>query len=144
MLRNIIAFTAALSTAASPCLAAELEPAGDVGARRSGAAIGAYIEIPLDGPRRGRTEAGLRTSVVHDYRDARAPGAPVVRGDVFDLRLVGDRDPTLYLAGRPVTGEQARQSRLTGPGSVITLVVLALAIVGGVVVWQAIDDSGEE
>lgn len=145
MVRNIVAFTAAASMVASPCLAAGFGRFDDVGARRSGAAIGAYVEIPLDGPRQGRTRAGLRTSVVHDYRNARAPAAPVVRGDAFDLRLVGDGDPTLYMAGRPVTGERARQSRLAGPvNQVVGIVVLVAAVVGAVVIWQAIDDSGEE
>jgi len=145
MLRKMIAFTAAASMAASPCLAAEFGQFDDPGARRSGGGIGAYVEIPLDGPRRGRTQAGLRATVTHDYRDARAPGAPVVRGDAFDLRLVGDRDPTLYMAGRPVTGEEARRNNLVGPASsVIGLVVLVAAIVGGIVIWQAIDDSGDE
>lgn len=145
MFSRLLAFTAAAAMAASPCLAADLHRIADGGARRSGAAVGAYVEIPLDGPRRGRTRAGLRANVIHDYRDARAPDAPVARGEAFDLRLVGEREPTLYVAGRPVTGEPARRSRLAGPvNQVVGLVVLVLAIVGAVVVWRAVDDSGEE
>ena len=145
MLTKSIALLAAAALAASPCLAADLHRFDESGARRSGAGIGAYVEIPLDGPRQGRTQAGLRATVTHDYRDARSQRAPVVRADAFDLRLVGDREATLYMAGRPVTGEEGRRAGLTGPASsIIGLVVVVLAIVGGFVIWQAIDDSGEE
>lgn len=145
MIRNLLALTAAGAMAASPCVAADFADFDEPGARRSGAGVGAYVEIPLSGPRAGRTQAGLRLTVSHDYRDARAQTAPVVRADALDLRLVGDRETTLYMAGRPVTGEEARRNNLLGPaGSVIGLVVLAAAIVGGIVIWQAVDDSGEE
>ena len=145
MLRKMIAVAAASSMAASPCLAADIAQFDESGGRRSGAGIGAYVEIPLDGPRAGRTQAGLRMTVTHDYRDARAPNARVVRGDAFDLRLVGDRDPTLYVAGRPLTGEAAQRNQLLGPaGSLIGIVVLVAAVVGGIVIWQAIDDSDDE
>ena len=145
MLRNLLALTAAASMAASPCLAADLTQLETVGERRSGAGIGAYFQLPLSGPRSGRPQLGLRTTISHDYRDARAQNGPVVRADAFDLRLVGDRRPTLYMAGRPVTGEQARRSNLVGPtGQIVGIVVLVAAIVGGIVIWQAIDDSGDE
>ena len=143
-LSKYLAFAAACSMAASPCLAADLAGFDDVGARRSGAGAGAYLEVPFGGPRDGRAQAGFRLTVSHDYRDARARTAPVVRADAFDLRLVGDRRPTLYMAGRPVTGEQARRSNLTGVGTVVTLAILAAAVVGGIVILDAIDDSGGE
>lgn len=145
MLRKLIALTAAASMAASPCLAAGFAELEYVGERRSGAGIGAYFEVPLSGPRTGRPQLGLRATVSHDYRDARAQTAPVVSADAFDLRLVGDRQPTLYMAGRPVTGEAARRSNLVGPtGQIVGIVVLVAAIVGGIVIWRAIDDSGDE
>lgn len=144
MLKYAIAFAAACSTAASPCLAADLAGFDEVGARRSGAGVGAYVAVPFGGPRSGRTQAGLRLTVSHDYRDATAPRAPVIRADAFELRLVGDREPTLYMAGRPVSGEEARRSHLTGVGTIVTVVVIAAAVVGGIVIWNAIDDSGEE
>ena len=144
MLKTAIASAAACSMAASPCLAADLAGFEETGARRSGAGVGAYVALPFGGPRSGRTQAGLRLTVSHDYRDAAAQTAPVIRSDAFDLRLVGDREPTLYLAGRPVTGEQARRNNLTGVGTLVTVVVVAAAVVGGIVIWNAIDDSGEE
>ena len=144
MFRKLIAFTAACSMAASPCLAADFAQFQEVGARRSGAGLGAYVEIPFSGPRSGRTQAGLRMTVSHDYRDARAQSAPVVRSDALDLRLVGDRETTLYMAGRPVTGEEGRRANLVGPaGRIVGIVVLVAAVVGGIVIWQAIEDSGE-
>lgn len=144
MVRNAIAFAAACSMAASPCLAADLVQLDEAGARRSGAGAGLYVEVPFGGPRDGRPQAGMRLTASHDYRDATAPTAPVVRSHAFDLRLVGDRDPTFYVAGRPVTGEEARRNNLTGAGTLITIVVVAAAIVGGIVILNAIDDSGGE
>ena len=145
MIRKLLALTAACSMAASPCLAADFAQFQDSGARRSGAGLGAYVEIPFSGPRSGRTQAGLRMSVTHDYRDPLAQTAPVVRGDALDLRLVGDRQATPYMAGRPITGEEGRRANLVGPaGRIVGIVVLVAAVVGGIVIWQAIDDSGEE
>lgn len=141
---RIAALVAAGSLAASPCLAADLNQFNDTGGPRSGAGVGAYFAVPLGGARAGRAQAGLRMTVTHDYRDARAQTAPVVRGDTFDLRLVGDRQPTLYMAGRPLTGEQARRLNLTGVGTLVTVAVLAAAAVGGYFIIRAIDDSGEE
>ena len=144
MLKNAIFLAAAGSLSASPCLAQGFAGFAEPGARRSGAGVGAYVELPFGGPRSGRTQAGLRLTVGHDYRDATAPAAPAVRSDAFDLRLVGDREPTLYMAGRAVTGEEARRSNLTRAGTIVTVVVIAAAVVGGIVIWNAIDDSGEE
>ncbi len=141
---RLVAFAAACSMAASPCLAADLHQVNDVGARRSGAGAGVYFQVPLGGARSGQPHAGLRVTTIHDYRDARAQNAPVVQGETFNLRLVGDRRPTLYVAGQPVTGEEARRANLTGVGTVVTLVIVAAAVVGGYFLLQAIDDSGEE
>lgn len=144
MPKNAFAIAAACSMAASPSLAADLAQFDEAGARRSGAGLGAYFEVPLGGPRDGRALAGVRLTAIHDYRDSRAPGAPVIRADAFDLRLAGERRPTLYMAGRPVTGEEARRSNIAGAGSIVTIAILAAAVVGGIVIWNAIDDSGEE
>ncbi len=141
---RLVAFAAACSMAASPCLAADLVQFSDVGARRSGAGVGAYFRVPLGGVRSGQPQAGMRVTTIHDYRDAQAQNAPVFQGETFNLRLVGDRRPTLYVAGRPVTGEQARRANLTGATTVVTLVIVGAAIVGGYFLYQAIDDSGEE
>ena len=144
MLNRAIALVAAFSLAAPPCLAADLVQFDEAGARRSGAGLGAYFEVPFGGPRAGRASTGVRLTVTHDYRVAGASGAPVVRADAFDLRLAGDRRPTLYMAGEAVTGDEARRSNLTGAGTIVTVAILAAAVVGGIVIWNAIDDSGEE
>lgn len=141
---SLVAFAAATSMAASPCLAADLHQFNDTGGRRSGAGAGVYFQVPFGGARDGRPQAGVRVTTIHDYRDARAQTAPVIQGETFNLRLVGDRQPTLYVAGQPVTGEEARRANLTGAGTVITLVIVAAAVVGGYFLIQAIDDSGEE
>ena len=88
MLRNAIAFAAACSMAASPCLAADFAGFEETGARRSGAGVGAYLALPFGGPRSGRTQAGLRLTVSHDYRAATAQTAPLIRSDAFDIRTL--------------------------------------------------------
>ena len=142
--KRAIAFAVACSVAATPTFAAQMAPFQETGARRSGAAVGAYLEVPFSGPRSGRPQAGLRLTMNHDYRDARAQNAPVVRSNALDLRLVGDREATVYLAGTPVTGDQARRNNLTGVGGIVGIAILVAAVVGGIVIWRAIDDSGEE
>jgi hypothetical protein len=147
MLRNLLAFAAATMIAANPCLAAEL-PAqgGDIGARRSGAALGAYFRLPL-GPRANegsRPAAGLRLTAVHDYRTAGAPRASLIESDTLDLRLLGTKKPALYLAGVPMSEKERQRRNLTGASTVIVVVVIAAAAVGGFYLARAIDDSGEE
>lgn len=144
---RLAAAAAALSLAAGPCLAAELPDHRDAGARRSGAAFGAYVRLPLGGDRvRGHhgAAAGVRLTAVHDYRSAGAPRAPVVERDTLDLRLLGARKPALYLAGTPVTGKAARKHNLTGARTVVVVVLVAAAAVGGYYLARAISDSGDE
>jgi len=146
MLKHLAAAAAALSLVAAPCSAAELIDQKDPGARRSGAALGAYVRLPLGAqPIRAREPAaGLRLTAVHDYRDAGARRTSLVETDTVDLRLLGAKKPALYLAGVPVTGEEGRRQRLTGVSTVVTVVILVAAVVGGYYIVRAIDDSGEE
>ena len=146
MLKHVAAAAAALSLAAAPCSAAELIDHKDPGARRSGAALGAYVRLPLGSQqsRQSGPAAGLRLTAVHDYRNASAPRATLVESDTVDLRLLGAKKPALYLAGVPVTGEEGRRHNLNGVSTVVTLVVVVAAVVGGYYIWRAIDDSGEE
>jgi hypothetical protein len=145
MLKRLAAAAAALSLAAGPCAAAELPDQRDPGARRSGATLGGYIRLPLGGKAERRAPAaGLRMTAVHDYRTAGAARAAFVESDTLDLRLLGAKKPALFVAGVPVTGEQARRQNLTGVGTVVTVVIIAAAVVGGYYIARAIDDSGEE
>lgn len=146
MLKHIAAAAAALSLVATPCGAAELVDQKDPGARRSGAALGAYVRLPLGAQpsRERRPSAGLRMTAVHDYRNAGAQRALFVESDTIDLRLLGAKKPTLYLAGVPVTGEEGRKRQLTGVSTAVTVVILVAAVVGGYYIVRAIDDSGEE
>ncbi len=145
MIKHLLGFCAVASMAISPAVAADLSRFDDPGARRSGAGVGAYVELPFGGPQSGRTQAGLRMTVSHDYRDARAPTAPVHRSDAIDLRLVGRPEATLLVAGRPVTGEEARRKNLIGPlGTVVYLAVAVAAVVGVIVIADAVGDSGDE
>lgn len=147
MFRGFAAAAAAFSLAATPCAAAELVDLKDNGARRSGAALGAYVRLPLGArpsEQRGPV-AGLRLTAVHDYRSAEAPRAAFIEKDTLDLRLLGSKKPALYLAGVPAGGgEKRRKQNLTGVSTVIVVVVIAAAAVGGFYLARAIDDSGEE
>ena len=146
MVKKLAAGLAALSLISAPCGAAELVDFKDPGARRSGAALGAYVRLPLgarpDGP--SGPAAGLRLTAVHDYRSAGAPRASLVESDTLDLRLIGSKKPALYLAGVPVAGDEGRRQNLNGVSTVVVVVVIAAAAVGGFYLARAIDDSGEE
>lgn len=146
MLKHFSAAAAALSLISTPCSAAELVDHKDPGARRSGAALGAYVRLPI-GARPAEQKgpaAGLRLSAVHDHRTAGAQRTMLVESDTLDLRLIGAKKPTLFRAGVPVTGEEGRKQKLTGVSTVVTVVVLVAAVVGGYYIVRAIDDSGEE
>ena len=144
MVRKSLAAAAAAMMVASPCVAAELPSLADDGARRSGAVIGGYYKVPLGGAKKSaKPAAGLRLAMVHDYRSAGAQTARVLQAETFDLRLLGDSKATLYVGGRPVTGEQAKKN--LGPvGTAVTVVIIVAAAVGGYYILRAIDDSGEE
>jgi hypothetical protein len=146
MPRRLAAAAAAFSLVASPCSAAELVDFKNPGARRSGAALGAYVRLPLGARPDGQSgpAAGLRLTAVHDYRTAGAPRATLVESDTLDLRLIGSKKPALFLAGVPVTGEERRKQNLSGVNTVVTVVLIAAAAVGGYYLARAIDDSGEE
>ena len=139
MLARSIALTAALMTA-TPCLAADLSFAADQGARRSGAVMGAYFRVPLGADKGAR--AGLRLAMTHDYRTPATPDGRRVEADGLDLRLT-DPQPTLYLAGRAVTGEQAKLEAGAGGGGRLDKVMIgagiALAAVAGFVIATSVD-----
>jgi hypothetical protein len=145
MLKNLAAFAAAASLIAAPAAANPNFADDETGARRSGAVAGVYFAVPFGGERTGRPQAGLRLQMTHDYRDAQAPRARVINADALEFRLVGERQPTLFVGGLPVTGDQARRNGIAGQVSgIVTIAVIAAAVVGGYVIYKAIDDSGEE
>jgi hypothetical protein len=148
MLKKFLAAASATMMAAGPCLAAELPRlADDPGARRTGGVVGAYYKVPLGGGAKAKgPRAGLRLSMVHDYRNAGAPTARVVQSEGFELRLLGDKKPTLYLGGQAMTGEEAKKQRqnFATASTVVTLAVVVAVAVGGYYIYRAIDDSGEE
>jgi hypothetical protein len=139
MANRLFILAAAASVAATPAMATDLHTL--YGERRSGATAGAYLEIPFGGSRSGKPGAGLQLKMTHDYRDAVAQTAPVLQAKALDLRLVGDKEITLYLAGAPITGEQAKP-RLAG-GEIIGLAVVAAAVVGTVILLRAFKEDDE-
>lgn len=140
MIGRALAFAALAGVVAAPCAAADLNLAADPAERRSGAAAGVYLAVPFGGERSGRAQGGLRLRMTHDYRDAAARPVRSASTDALELRLVGDSRPTLYVAQRPLTGRDARQNLF---GGVVDLVVLGLAVVGAVVVFNALDGDSD-
>lgn len=144
MFRKAAAAAAALSLAATPCLSAELVDHPISGERRNGAAVGGYVKLELGGGRERRSPtAGLRMTGVQDYRSGAVRIAPVAERDTLELRLIGEKKPTFFVAGRAVTGEKAKQN-LTGVSTVVTVVLIAAAAVGGYYLARAVSDSGGE
>ena len=152
MLKKMAAAAAATMMAASPCLATDLPRfAEDPGARQTGGVAALYYKVPLGGSKAKSPRAGLRLSMVHDYRTSSAPTARVLQSEGLELRLLGPAEPTLYLGGRPVTGEEAKKLKaeekkqnFSTVGTVVTLAILAGAAVGVYFLARAIDDSGGE
>ena len=143
-MKKYLAVTAAAMLAAGPCLAADIPALRDSGARQSGAVAAAYFKVPLGAAGKARkAHGGLKLAMVHDYRTAGAQTARVATADTFDLRLVGEKKPALYLAGRKLNGENKR-SNLGPVGTVVTAAVVVAAVVAGFYLARAIDDSGEE
>ena len=143
-MRNVVAVAAAAAMVASPCLAADIPAMRDTGARQSGAVAAAYFKVPLGGAAKARkAQGGLKLAMVHDYRTAGAQTARVATADSFDLRLVGEKKPALYLAGHKLDADDKRSN--FGPvGTIVTAAVVVAAVVAGFYLARAIDDSGEE
>jgi hypothetical protein len=143
-MKKLVAIAAAASMAASPCLAADIPAMRESGARQSGAVAAAYFKVPLGGGAKAKkAQGGLKLAAVHDYRTAGAQTAQVVSADALDLRLVGEKEPALFVAGQKLSGEN-RRSNLTGVGTIVTAAVVVAAVVAGFYLARAIDDSGEE
>lgn len=144
MLARSIAAAAALTSMSAPCAAADLNALGDTGARRSGAVAGAYLRLPLGARAAAESvaRAGFRLALTHDYRTPAAPTARLIEANGIDLRLSG-RQPALYIAGRAMTGEQAKLRAGSGGGGRLDTVMLgaglALAAVAGFVVVSSFD-----
>ncbi|HEX8215834.1 MAG TPA: hypothetical protein VF577_00085 [Allosphingosinicella sp.] len=141
MIARALAAAAALGLAVTPCLAAEIPNHEPPGARRTNAVAGAYLRVPLSRDSSGRARsahAGFRMTMQQDYRSAQAPGGRVLEAEGLDLRLTGRTGPALYLAGAPVTGEEARKLNGLGTGETIAIVagVVVVALVVGVLVLQ--------
>lgn len=139
---STIAFAAAAATAATPCLAADTRLDTEPGARRSSASAGVYFAIPFGGSRSGRAQSGLRLRMTHDYRSGASREARVLSADALELRLIGERRPTLFVASRPVTGRDNRQN-LAG-GGIISTVVIGLAVVGAFVIYNELKDDDDD
>lgn len=143
MLRRLLAVAGLVCFVSGPVFANTVA-SHDVGARKSAAVAGAYLSIDLGG-KGAKRRGGLRLQMQHDYRDGPAPRAPVHTSDTAEIRLVGPAQPTLYLGGRAVTGEEARKQQALSPvGTAVTLAVVAGVVVGGLLLLSAVRDSGGE
>jgi hypothetical protein len=139
MFARALALIAAVAMGAAPCAAAELNDPVSAIERRTGASAGFYFAVPFGGERSGRAQAGLRLRMTQDYRDSSARVVRSVGRDTLELRLLGERQPTLFVAEMAVTGRE-NQKNLMGGGP-LGIAVIALALVGAYVVYEAIDDE---
>jgi hypothetical protein len=136
---------AALGLAAAPCAAADLNHVQAGGERRSGATAGVYFAVPFGGQRSGRSQAGLRLRMDHEYRDAMGARTRSAGADTLELRMLGADRPTLFVADMPVTGRAGRENRqnLMG-GGIVSIVVIGLAVVGAYVVYNEFIDDDDD
>ena len=142
MFARCLAFVAAAAMAAAPCAAADLTGADTALERRTGASAGLYFAVPFGGPRSGRAQGGLRMGMHHDYRDVSGRTVRAAGANTLELRFVGERQPTLFVADRRVTGRNNRQNLLGG--GIIGIAVIGLAVVGALVIYNELDDDGDE
>ena len=145
MIGKSLAIAAAVALAAAPCAAADLDRMQASGERRSAASAGVYFAVPFGGQRSGRSQAGVRLRMDHEYRDAGGSRMRSTGADTLELRLLGEQRPTLFVADMPVTGRAGREARqnLMG-GGIVSIVVIGLAVVGAVVVYNVITDDDDE
>ena len=146
MIGRAFALVAALAMASAPCAAADFNQFQASGERRSGATAGVYFAVPFGGQRSGRSQAGLRLRMDHEYRDASGSRTRSAGVDTLELRMLGAERPTLFVANMPVTGREGRETRqnLMG-GGIVNIVVIGLAVVGAYVVYnEFIDDDDDD
>ena len=143
MIGRALALAASIGLAAAPCAAADLDMPDVPGERRSGAQAGVYFAVPFGGERSGRAQAGLRLRMDHQYRDASGRVSRGGGADAIELRMLGEPQPTLYVADMPVTGREARNNMLAG-GGILTIVVIGLAVVGAIVIMNELDGDDDE
>lgn len=135
-----LAFAASLAMAAAPCAAAGLDGPDPAAERRSGASAGLYFAVPFGGERAGHARAGLRMGMNHDYRDSAGRQVRSSSANAVELRLIGERQPTLFVADMAVTGRQDRRRNLIGGGP-LGIVLIGLAVVGAYVIYEQLDDD---
>lgn len=136
------AFAASLAMAAAPCAAAGLDRPEAPAERRSGAGAGLYFAVPFGGEHGGRARAGLRMGLNHEYRDFTGRQVRASGVNTLDLRLIGEPEPTLFVADMPVTGRQDSRRNLMGGGP-FGIVLIGLALVGAYVIYEQLDDDDE-
>lgn len=144
MIGRTLALAAAVCLGVAPCAAADLGQDQATGERRSGATAGLYFAVPFGGQRSGRSQAGLRLQMNHDYRDTAGSRTRSVSANTLELRMLGEAQPTLFVADLPVTGRAGREARqnLFG-GGVVNIVVIGLAVVGAFVIYNEIDGDDD-
>ena len=136
-----LAFAASVTMVAAPCAAADLNGPEVPGERRSGASAGIYFAVPFGGERSGRAQAGLRAGMNHEYRDFTGRQVRGSTINTLELRLLGERQPTLFVADMPVSGRENRRN-LMGGGP-LGIAIIGLALVGAYVIYEELDDDDE-
>jgi len=137
-----LAFAASVTMVAAPCAAAGLNGPEAAAERRSGASAGVYFAVPFGGERSGRAQAGLRAGMHQEYRDFTGRQVRTAGVNTLELRLLGERQPTLFVADMPVTGRENRRN-LMGGGP-LGIAIIGLAIVGAYVIYEELDGDDDD
>lgn len=147
MRRIVVTAIVAAQFAAAPAAAADLIDDRRIVAQQAGSFSGVRVRIALGGgEREGRVRAGL--VMAPTLRSEAADRRGSLRfGEGVELGFAQDRPPALSIAGRPLTGEEAR--RTSGPrAGVSTLAWVAIGtgivlVAGALLFVDAMNDASE-
>ena len=145
-MRRLVIASLVVAQLASPGVAADLVTERNVVAQEAGAFAGARLRVPLSGTSSGPARAGF--VMAPTLRTERSDRSSALRfGEGVELGLTRRGTASLTLAGRPLTGDEAR--RTNGPrAGISTLGWVAIgagvALVAGAL-WfvDAMEDSSE-
>lgn len=147
MRKTLFAALVAAQLAATPAAAADLVQDRTVASQQAGSFAGARVRVALGGgEQQGRLRAGLVMAPTLRTETADRRGS-LRFGEGVELGITRDRPLTLSIAGRPLTGEEAR--RATGPrAGVSTLAWVAIGtgvvlVVGTLLLVDAMNDASE-
>ena len=145
-MRRLIIASLVVAQLATPAVAADLVTERNVVAQEAGAFAGARLRVPLRGTSSGPARAGF--VMAPTLRTERSDLSSALRfGEGVELGLTRRGAASLSLAGRPLTGDEAR--RAGGPrAGISTLGWVAIGtgvvlVAGTLLFMEAMENSSE-